>query len=336
VNLFLTGKVSRGLRILVGLVITGICFLTTDVFVYIDTKQWTDKFFVITILLVILINACAGILQGTIFGIAGAAGPRYIQGTMVGMGIGGIMVAIANMTSLAAGHSIQKSAFGYFTTAVIVIIGCFISYILLSRTKLMKYYFNQRPTENSHVAKQKTSASVIYILKNIYPQALSVCFVFSVTLALQPAIISNIVSVNKDNGSGWTNKYFTTLMCFLIFNCGDVAGRVIAGNVLIVRGNGIGLPLLCFLRIGFIPLFMFCNYQPREHLPVVFNHDFIPILLNFFFAVSNGYLASLCMMYGPQQVPREYMEKAGAIMQLFLSLGLCVGAGLSYAIIACI
>jgi len=48
------------------------------------------------------------------------------------------------------------------------------------------------------------------------------------------------------------------------------------------------------------------------------------------FAFSNGYLASLCMCYGPKKVlPRE-AETAGAIMAFFLSLGLALGAALSF------
>jgi solute carrier family 29 (equilibrative nucleoside transporter), member 1/2/3 len=54
------------------------------------------------------------------------------------------------------------------------------------------------------------------------------------------------------------------------------------------------------LRVGLIPIFMFCNVQPRSHLPVVFNHDAVPIVAMFVFALSNGYFGTLCMMYGPR------------------------------------
>ena len=81
---------------------------------------------------------------------------------------------------------------------------------------------------------------------------------------------------------------------------------------------------------------MFCNYQPRKHLPVYFKHDFIPIILNFFLSTSGGYLNSLCLMYGPQQVLEEDQEKAGVIMQLSITVGLCFGAALSYSIVAMI
>ena len=63
--------------------------------------------------------------------------------------------------------------------------------------------------------------------------------------------------------------------------------------------DGIILPALCILRIVFLPLFAFCNAQPRHDAPVFFGEDYYPIVFMVLFAISNGYLGSLCMMYGP-------------------------------------
>lgn len=60
------------------------------------------------------------------------------------------------------------------------------------------------------------------------------------------------------------------------------------------------LPASIGCRLVFIPLFMLCNVHPRAHLPVVFHHDCFFILFMILFAFSNGYLASLCMCYGPK------------------------------------
>lgn len=60
------------------------------------------------------------------------------------------------------------------------------------------------------------------------------------------------------------------------------------------------LPLLIVARVAFIPLFMLCNIQPRLNLPVFFHHDAWFIVFMLLFAFSNGYLASLCMCFGPK------------------------------------
>lgn len=60
------------------------------------------------------------------------------------------------------------------------------------------------------------------------------------------------------------------------------------------------LPFMVILRTVFIPLFMLCNVEPRNNLPVIFAHDAWYIVFMIFFALSNGYLASLCMCFGPK------------------------------------
>lgn len=53
-------------------------------------------------------------------------------------------------------------------------------------------------------------------------------------------------------------------------------------------------------RLVFVPLLLLCNVQPRKYLAVVFKHDAWFILFVAAFAFSNGYLASLCMCFGPK------------------------------------
>lgn len=64
--------------------------------------------------------------------------------------------------------------------------------------------------------------------------------------------------------------------------------------------DSIWLPVLVGLRLVFVPLFMLCNVWPRHSLPVFFEHDAWYIIIMIFFSFSNGYLASLCMCFGPK------------------------------------
>ena len=59
------------------------------------------------------------------------------------------------------------------------------------------------------------------------------------------------------------------------------------------------LPVVCTSRLLFIPLFMFCNAQPRN-FSVIFNHDAFPSIFMLLFSTTNGYFGSLAMMYGPR------------------------------------
>uniref|UniRef100_A0A7N8Y6R1 Equilibrative nucleoside transporter 1-like n=1 Tax=Mastacembelus armatus TaxID=205130 RepID=A0A7N8Y6R1_9TELE len=127
-----------------------------------------------------------------------------------------------------------------------------------------------------------------------------------------------------------SGTYFIPVSCFLLFNLMDWAGRSLTAVCMWPNKDSVWLPVLVGLRVVFIPLFMLCNVQPRHYIPVLFYHDAWYIVFMIFFSFSNGYLASLCMCFGPKKVQQHEAETAGAIMAFFLSLGLALGAAVSF------
>ena len=370
VNVFLTKQVNRNLRMITCLLLTLLCFIATAVLVKINTTSWTRGFFGLTIGIVILINMACAIYGGTFFGVAGIIGQKYTQALMGGQGLGGTFAAVASILSLVGNSEPEDSAFGYFLTAVAVICFCFFAYGVFFRLHFVNYCLqrnefselrgSQSSVKTSINALTVSSSSVVsitslgstassvqypvqekvpycLILKQILPMAVSVCFVFTTTLALFPSVLSGIESVNKSNRSIWTNKLFSPLSCFLLFNLGDLTGRTVAGIVPYLTEKSRMIPVLCIARIIFVPLFALCNYRPHNRrLPVLLKHDAYPIVINILFSVSNGYLGSLCMMYGPKLVHPKHAEIGGTIMALFLSCGLALGAALSFGVTALI
>lgn len=344
-NIFLTGRVSRTLRLALCLMIMFIVFTITTVLVKIDTQDRPNMFFGLTVASCVVLNTAVGVFQGTIFGVAGIVGQRYIQAVMSGQALAGIFAAVADLTTKLANPNKKTpvtSALIYFTIACVFIIITAISCSILFKLPRIQFYFRRvnRHAERNIAARQtanhtKDVEKIPYILifKAILDKAVSVIIVFGVTLCCFPAIIAQIDSTNKGSGSIWDNELFPTLVCFLIFNIGDWCGRIIAGIVQIVAEKNKFLVVLCLARVVFIPLFLMCNYNPTSGrlLPYVFNHDFYPIIFNILFSVSNGYFGSLCMMHGPKLVAIEYAETAGTMMSLFLQLGLTMGACLSFA-----
>ncbi len=364
-NVFLTNRMNRNVRMITCMFIMLISFVLTVVFVKIDTSSWTSNFFAVTIIIVVFINIASSVYSGTFFGMAGIIGQKYTQALMGGQGLGGTFAAVASILSLIGDSSPEESAFGYFLTAVLVIAACCFTYFVFFRLQFVNYCLarNQlkalRGSQASIISAKpsinaltESSGSIVgikmptprnekipylKILKDLSPMALSVCFTFFITLALFPSIISNIESVNKDNGTKWTNELFAPLMCFLLFNLGDLAGRTAAGSLQLFSAKSKLLPILCLARVAFVPLFALCNYKPNErHAPVFFNSDVYPIAFMVLFGTSNGYLGSLCMMYGPKLVEGQYAENAGTFMALFLSCGLATGAGFSFVLNALI
>lgn len=60
--------------------------------------------------------------------------------------------------------------------------------------------------------------------------------------------------------------------------------------------------MLSVLRLGFIPLMIMCNAQPRLHLPVLISNDAGFVFVMALFAFSNGYLSVIPFAQAPKYV----------------------------------
>lgn len=137
------------------------------------------------------------------------------------------------------------------------------------------------------------------ILKSIWVLALSVCFIFTVTIGLFPAVTAEVES-SIAGTSPWKNRYFIPVACFLNFNVFDWLGRSLTAICMWPGQDSRWLPVLVACRVVFIPLLMLCNVKQHHYLPSLFKHDVWFITFMAAFAFSNGYLASLCMCFGPK------------------------------------
>ncbi|XP_037078088.1 equilibrative nucleoside transporter 1-like [Pollicipes pollicipes] len=172
------------------------------------------------------------------------------------------------------------------------------------------------------------------ILLKIKWYALSVFLVYSVTLALFPAVTAKIKWIGSgpaDQHSVWATNYFVPVCCFLLYNGCDYLGRIAGGFTVWPRKHQWYLVLaMAVVRLAFFPLLMYCNVD-HKHLDTVFNSDIYYIAFMTLFGLSNGYLSTLCMIYGPGLVEREEQNTASSMMAAFLGAGLCIGAFVSNA-----
>ncbi|KAJ8387285.1 hypothetical protein AAFF_G00157810 [Aldrovandia affinis] len=352
-NSFIHQKIPQKLRIVGSLsVIFGVFLITATL---VKVAMAPLPFFSITMIKIICINSFGAVLQGSLFGLAGLLPASYTTPIMSGQGLAGTFAAVSMI--IATGSALTDSAFGYFITACVVILLAIASYLALPRLEFFKYYsechspkpstdeenkmdllvkenaVDTRPVTLTEVEPRpavSVSVSVFGIFKQIWVMALSVCFIFAITIGTFPAVTVDVKSI-ADADSTW-GKYFISVSCFLVFNVMDWAGRSLTAVCMWPGKDSRLLPILVVMRVVFVPLFMLCNVRPRTFTPVVFEHDAWYILFMVLFAFSNGYLASLCMCFGPKKVPPHESETAGAVMAFFLSLGLALGAALSFAI----
>ncbi|XP_026165078.1 equilibrative nucleoside transporter 1-like isoform X2 [Mastacembelus armatus] len=348
-NSFLHQRIPQKVRISGSLTVILLVFMLTAVFVKVHMAPLS--FFTLTMIKIVCINSFGAILQGSLFGLAGMLPASYTTPIMSGQGLAGTFAAFSMICALASGSALTDSAFGYFITACVVILLAIVAYVLLPRMEFFQYYMEsngnrtsadeenkmellkkgsaeKRPVVDLLEDEARPSVSVVNIFKQIWVMALSVCFIFTVTIGIFPAVTAD-VKTGIEDGSQWST-YFIPVSCFLLFNLMDWAGRSLTAVCMWPNKDSVWLPVLVGLRVVFIPLFMLCNVQPRHYIPVLFYHDAWYIVFMIFFSFSNGYLASLCMCFGPKKVQQHEAETAGAIMAFFLSLGLALGAAVSF------
>ncbi|XP_007577440.1 equilibrative nucleoside transporter 1 [Poecilia formosa] len=356
-NSFIHQRIPQKLRISGSLAVIFLVFMVTAIMVKVDVEP--VPFFTLTMIKIVCINSFGAVLQGSLFGLAGILPASYTTPIMSGQGLAGTFAAFSMICALASGSKLQDSAFGYFITACVVILLAITSYFVLPKMEFFQFYMEsngsapsadeenkmdllkkdnqdeKRPGTDLMEEESSGGTSVFNIFKRIWVMALSVCFIFTVTIGTFPAVTVDVSSTVATSGGAW-DTYFIPVSCFLLFNVMDWGGRSLTAVCMWPGKDSIWLPVLCGVRVVFIPLFMLCNVNPRKYLPVWFAHDAWYIAFMIFFAFSNGYLASLCMCFGPKKVPQHQAETAGTIMAFFLSLGLALGAGVSFAIRAVI
>lgn len=170
--------------------------------------------------------------------------------------------------------------------------------------------------------------TILACFRKVWIPAVSVWFTFSVTIGLFPSLTVFIESTeNCKSSNRFYNDLFTPFM-FLLFNLFDFVGRVSAGvfrNIFTAKN----IWMAPVARIIFFPLFLLCNITDSK-LPVVFNNDAFPFLFMIIMAITNGYVASTCMMMGPSLVSANETGLVGTIMVFCLTLGLLTGACISF------
>ncbi|XP_070683790.1 equilibrative nucleoside transporter 1-like isoform X2 [Pempheris klunzingeri] len=342
-NSFLHSLVSQRLRVTGSLLVIMVVFIVTAILVKVPLEPL--PFFSVTMVKIVIINSFGAILQGSVFGMAGLLPASYTTPIMSGQGLAGTFAAFAMICAIASGSDLQDAAFGYFITACVVIFLSIISYVLLPKQEFFQFYQERNRKQKSDettdmdlmtrnqpdeaaLPNRQQDVSVMKIFKKIWRLALLVCFTFTITIGTFPAITADTKSTLAGGGS-W-DQYFIPVSCFLLFNLCDWSGRSLTAISMWPAKDSVLLPVSVVCRLAFVPLFMLCNVQPRLHLPVIFTHDAWFILFMVLFAFSNGYLASLCMCYGPENVFPHEAETAGAVMAFFLSLGLALGAAASF------
>lgn len=242
-NAFYGHKISLPVRMIGSMIIILVFFMMNTALVQVNTDQWQDRFFDITIGSVVIMNIATAILSGGLFGVAGLFPTEYMTAVVSGQALGGIFSALAEIVTLTFATEATTSAFIFFMIGNVVLFLCLFIYIILSRTQYFKYYTVERfikvhPEERTLTA--ETAATTIEpsfrnVVNKIWLYGFTEWLVFAVTLSVYPSVTVLVNSELHGNGHPWNDVYFIPVTNYLIFNSGDYLGRILAGMIEWVR-----------------------------------------------------------------------------------------------------
>lgn len=339
-------------RIMLSLVLNIIIFalLTVSTSYFLNIASGTYLAF--TLLMVFASSVATGLCQNGSFAFAASFGrPEYIQAIMTGQGVAGVLPSIAQIVSVLAvpepnrwddttpdGGSISSenttSAFIYFLTATGVSAVTLVAVLplVLKRMRMQDSQmlaFVTSTEEDAEPTKRKVVGMLtLYKKLNWLPPSIFLCFLVTMFF---PVFTQKVISVIPSDKAPRILQPATFIpLGFLVWNIGDLTGRLLTLVPLPIRPPPVVLFLFAILRVGFIPLYLLCNIEGKG---AVINSDiFYLLIVQVGFGVTNGYLGSSTMMAAQYYVDQEELEATGGFMALNLVAGLTAGSLLSFTV----
>ncbi|KAJ8947222.1 hypothetical protein NQ318_001508, partial [Aromia moschata] len=267
-------KVRTRSRLLVTLFVVFLCFIVFTGFIEINTDSWQLGFFILTMLVIILINTMVSLFHASSMALIAKFPPQYVQWYLYGEGSSELVSAILQIMSLAISPSTETSALIYFVVGTIIL-GTTLLLIFVSKySPLMQYHVHSDREDMDTKRPVHTIAEIAATLRQIWPCILLTCVMYLTGVATHPNITTLVVSENAGSGSEWSDKYFVPVITFLGTSVTSLIGRFIAGSLIMKRSNqNIWILVVIVRGLLYIPLEMLCNALPRHHLPVIFRHD---------------------------------------------------------------
>ncbi|XP_046918472.2 equilibrative nucleoside transporter 3 [Dermatophagoides farinae] len=314
-------RITIDLKIHLAFLFTIITFVVITIFVKIDTDGYQNAFLKILLILVFIVNAAAIFIQAIFIGLAALFPLKYVQTMVAGQAMSGLFAASTKIFSLLGHRTLVNNVFIFFLLANLVLIATFALYLYIRKKPFYSSFVYVSSSLENNVPMNLSLFGQIF--KNMWPFCLTLTFVFWVTISIYPSLFVLITPV--DHETVIPEKFILPITCFLVFNLGDFLGRYMGQFVLLTKNHGYTIMIISLFRLLFIPIFLYCNAQPRHHL-VFFTSETFFIIFNFIFALLNGYLVLNVFVNGPQLMPEEYRHMSGYFLIAFLGLGLTLGS----------
>ncbi|KAG5893414.1 hypothetical protein JTB14_024327 [Gonioctena quinquepunctata] len=319
------------LRIIFSLAVMVASYALCTLFVKIDTDNWQTLFFIITMVLLAVSGGMFSLFRLSTIVVISRFPSNFMTAFIFGQSGGGILVALLQILSIAVSDSATISALIYFITGTLIILITLCMTIFFRKTYLYDRYMVESPGKNQ--PQSLPLPEIVEVTKKIWPCLLIVLSVMFMYSAVHPSITTLVVSEFYDDETAWSDKYFTAVVVFLLGETCGLLGKMIPWNFITksrapwIAGQFV---IICMI---YMVLIMFCNAQPRNHLEVLFNHDYqFIIIFGTFQFVANYHTKAAFLEIGPLSEGKD--EAAMKILMLFVAIAAAIFSPLGVVILS--
>lgn len=323
-------------------------------------KEWTVFYFIFVMTNVLLTSIGSCLTQVGMMALVNIQGSLYANATVVGNAIAGVLPSIAMIIAVISNPLIDlnaqnienqnikidrsKDAIIYFITSVLMVILAQYSIFIMEYYEKHIYLptiFEEEEqeeqlneeTENiadeileERIGEVSEAKSKFIGFKQLWSKLKyvesTIILTFSLTLIF-PVFASTVESTTI------SKKLFIPL-AFLIWNIGDLAGRVICAYPLFLIKRERILISYSITRVIFLPLFLTCNIKNRGSNI----NDYGYMLIQFLFGLTNGQLFSSSYMRVGELLNTEDEKRAAAAFTAFLiNISLLIGSLSSFIVV---
>jgi len=294
----------------------------------IESQSWPIEFFFLTCVSVFVMFVATGIMNSCVYYVAALFPMEYINAIILGNNFSGIFTSVASILSKLSTPNLRIAAIYYFLAAFIVLMLAFIGYFVMHRTDFYRFFIKRsEEIRKKNIDESSTSKhSVPYwlIIKQIWFMLFCIWLNFFSTLAIFPNFQLGIKQSNESFFIG--SYYYNNVLIFLTFNICVTLGNLLPKLIRVPGPKLLPIPVIARAVLVFI-FFAFCNFEPskRNHIPILFNNDWVYWAASAIHSFLFGYFTSLLMMYTPQLVAPEHQGPASMIAALMIAVGVMTG-----------
>jgi equilibrative nucleoside transporter 1/2/3 len=267
------------------------------------------------ILAIAFSGVASSLVFSSTFSLASQFGPLASAAASSGNGCCGVLAGVLRMVTKASLSDSEFKISGslYYIITLSVVITTLVFFLIASKWKSVAS--RTYAAEAADVFSPETG----HTIGAIWVEWLSVAFAFVITLTLFPGYVCQI---RQPSFLGdWTFLIVTTVFCVF-----DWVGRYLPAQFLWPPPRYVWIPVAA--RVLFFPIFMLSIQNVMD-----VGEPWWTIAWMVPFAVTNGYSATVSMIYGSncERLSMSQRKYAGLLLSFAVNAGIIIAMGLTYA-----